>query len=249
MPERIVSTTVYATVLAVLMGLLALTVYAAQFPLGEWSAVVALSIAAAKTLLIALFFMHWDRAGSLIRVFSLAGLLWLLLLMTLVLADYMRPERTGPEAQSEPPKPGLPILDAAFVCLFSTPTGFRLIAQGCEAWRATLGKDATRTFTPTGLRRSAGRGVEWHNPVGVDPSRPSLTQGSPPSRATLGYRAHRLWRRNPPNREMRNFKTSALGSRASFEKLRVGLLGSGKSIGRGTSLDRGPPRRRTVAIG
>jgi cytochrome c oxidase subunit IV len=93
MSDRIISTASYAAVFALLLGLLALTVAAAHLPLGEWSVVTALSIAAAKAVLIGLYFMHLRHADNLVRVFSLAGLFWLLLLMTLVMADYVtRPD-------------------------------------------------------------------------------------------------------------------------------------------------------------
>jgi cytochrome c oxidase subunit 4 len=82
------STRTSAVVLLSLLGLLALSVIAAHFPLGIWSSIVALGIAAIKAGLIAWFFMHLRDETTLIRVFSLAGLFCLAVMFTLLTSDY-----------------------------------------------------------------------------------------------------------------------------------------------------------------
>jgi cytochrome c oxidase subunit IV len=74
---------------AALMALLALTAVTSRVPLGVWNAPVALAIAAAKMLLVFLFFMQlWYRRG-LIRVFAAAGFFWLAIIGVLTFSDYL----------------------------------------------------------------------------------------------------------------------------------------------------------------
>jgi hypothetical protein len=70
--------------------------------------VVSLGIAAAKMLLIGLFFMHLRRPDSLLRLAGGAWLLWICFLVILVFADQvMRAPLTQPEhmgdRRAEPP--------------------------------------------------------------------------------------------------------------------------------------------------
>ena len=71
-------------VLAVLTG----TTWAlSSVELGEWSLVIALFIAVVKGATVALFFMHlWDQKGASRLVF-VTSLVFVMLLMTLVVAD------------------------------------------------------------------------------------------------------------------------------------------------------------------
>ena len=72
-----------------LMVLLALTALASKAPLGGWSVVVSLAIAAAKMALVFLFFMQlWYQRG-LVRVFAAAGFFWLLIMALLTFSDYL----------------------------------------------------------------------------------------------------------------------------------------------------------------
>jgi cytochrome c oxidase subunit 4 len=77
------------TVYIGLMVLLALTAGSHAFPLGSWNAVINLGIAAAKTVLIALFFMNLRHETTLVRILSGVGIFWLSILFTLTLADYL----------------------------------------------------------------------------------------------------------------------------------------------------------------
>ena len=78
----------YITVWAVLLILLGLTVGAAYVPLGPFNTITAVSIAVAKAVIIALYFMHLRNSPRLMWVFAGAGFFWLLILFTLVFGDY-----------------------------------------------------------------------------------------------------------------------------------------------------------------
>jgi cytochrome c oxidase subunit 4 len=73
----------------VLMVLLGLTILAAAFPLGAIGLIIALAIAAAKAILVVLFFMHVKYQPRAIAVFAATSLLWLGILLTLTLSDYI----------------------------------------------------------------------------------------------------------------------------------------------------------------
>ena len=75
-------------VYAALLALLALTAAATLLPRGPWSNPIALGVATAKTGLIALYFMRLRYQPGLVRLFALAGLFWLAILLVLSLADF-----------------------------------------------------------------------------------------------------------------------------------------------------------------
>ena len=94
MPRHVVSQRVYLSVLIALMALLAVTVCASFVDFDRFagrgvSAAIALSIAIAKGLLIVLFFMHVKYGSRLIWVFAAAGFVWLSILLSLTLTDYL----------------------------------------------------------------------------------------------------------------------------------------------------------------
>lgn len=80
--------TTYTLVFVALMILLALSVIAAQFDLGDFNLVTALGISVAKAALIVTFFMHVGETLPITRLAALGGLLWLSIMVTLTLADY-----------------------------------------------------------------------------------------------------------------------------------------------------------------
>ena len=80
---------VYLWTWVALMALLASTFASAHFRLGALNAIINLAISAAKTVLVALFFMHLRRAGALIVVFAIAALFGLALLFGLSGTDYL----------------------------------------------------------------------------------------------------------------------------------------------------------------
>ncbi len=71
-----------------LMVFLALTFASSYIPMGPWNTVANTAISCAKTLLIALFFMHLRGAGALLRIAAFAGLIWLALLFGLSWTDF-----------------------------------------------------------------------------------------------------------------------------------------------------------------
>jgi cytochrome c oxidase subunit 4 len=73
---------------AALTTLLALTVAASFVLTGASSIAVSLGIAFAKSALIFWFFMQIRRETGLMRVFSVAGAIWLMILLTLATIDY-----------------------------------------------------------------------------------------------------------------------------------------------------------------
>ena len=73
---------------ALLLGTF-LTYEAAQLDLGPFNAAVALIIATTKALLVALFFMHLRGASEkLLKVVVISTLFFLMILLTLSMADY-----------------------------------------------------------------------------------------------------------------------------------------------------------------
>jgi cytochrome c oxidase subunit 4 len=79
----------FVTVWASLLVLTALTVFVATLELGPFNAVVALSIATVKALLVLLFFMELRYSTALTKVVVIAAVFFLMLLLGLTLSDYM----------------------------------------------------------------------------------------------------------------------------------------------------------------
>jgi cytochrome c oxidase subunit 4 len=78
----------YVLVFLALLALTAATVALSSVDLGPWHSTVGLTIAAAKALLIMLFFMHLLHTKSVLWVMALSGLFWLGILLFLTLTDY-----------------------------------------------------------------------------------------------------------------------------------------------------------------
>lgn len=72
-----------------LLALLALTMLVGSVDLGWTNAVANLAIATLKALLILWVFMHLREMTAFLRLVAVAGLLWLGLLVTLGLGDWM----------------------------------------------------------------------------------------------------------------------------------------------------------------
>lgn len=85
-----------------LMLLLAATTGSAWLPLGTWNGIVNLGIAAAKVLLVAVFFMHLRDAGGLVRLVAVVALIMLALLFSLAASDYLH--RRSDPAPWQPPR-------------------------------------------------------------------------------------------------------------------------------------------------
>ncbi len=79
----------YLLIGVALLLLLGLTAGLAWVNLGPFNVVVALLIAAAKALLVIFFFMHVGYSKKLIWIFSGVGFVWLGILFTLAMSDYL----------------------------------------------------------------------------------------------------------------------------------------------------------------
>ncbi|QDT74947.1 cytochrome C oxidase subunit IV family protein [Lacipirellula limnantheis] len=73
---------------ALMVGLLA-TVAVSYVPLGSWNLVVALAIAFTKAILVVLIFMHVLNSPRLTWIAVSAGVIWLAIMLSLMMADYM----------------------------------------------------------------------------------------------------------------------------------------------------------------
>jgi len=87
----------YYLVFAALMVLLVVTVAATYIPWGSRiGIVIAMAIAIVKATLVVLHFMHVKGSSGLTKVFVVAGLAWLAILMGITLIEYhTRPWLTG----------------------------------------------------------------------------------------------------------------------------------------------------------
>src|SRR5438034_3795203 len=86
--EEVTQPKVYVRTCLALLALLELTWAIAYVDLGPFNLIVALAVAMAKAIVIALFFMHIKGSSRLLHLAAVAGLLWLLILISLTLSDY-----------------------------------------------------------------------------------------------------------------------------------------------------------------
>src|SRR5215813_7847757 len=89
MSEHVVSRKIYFAIFGTLMVFTGLTVWVANFDLGTWNAVVALTIAVCKATLVVLYFMHVRYGPKLTWVFIGAGVIWLIILFAFTLSDFL----------------------------------------------------------------------------------------------------------------------------------------------------------------
>jgi cytochrome c oxidase subunit 4 len=87
--DHVVSPAVYVGVFLALIAGTGLTVFAATVDLGMWNTPVALLIAVAKAALVVLYFMHVKYSSRLVSLAVGASILWFLLLIAGVAADYL----------------------------------------------------------------------------------------------------------------------------------------------------------------
>lgn len=78
----------YLLVAGALFVLLGLTIGSSYMHFGPLNIVITLAIAGAKAGLIILYFMHVRHSVPLVRLTAFAGLLWLVVLIGLTIADY-----------------------------------------------------------------------------------------------------------------------------------------------------------------
>ena len=72
-----------------LLVLLAITVATAYVPMGPFNTILNMGIAAAKVILIVLFFMKILASRPLIRLACTVGVFWMILMFTLTAGDYL----------------------------------------------------------------------------------------------------------------------------------------------------------------
>ncbi|MGD0498387.1 MAG: cytochrome C oxidase subunit IV family protein [Bryobacteraceae bacterium] len=89
MSQHVDSVKTYAAVWITLLFLTGMTTAVAYVDLGPFSVVAALAIAVSKMLLVALFFMHVRYSSKLTKLVVSGGLLWLLILITLGMTDFL----------------------------------------------------------------------------------------------------------------------------------------------------------------
>src|SRR4051794_18911577 len=89
MSEPAISRRTYIITYVALLCLTAATTEVAFLDLGPFNTVMAVAFAGAKALLIALFFMHLIASPALARVIAIGALIWLGILMSLTLGDYL----------------------------------------------------------------------------------------------------------------------------------------------------------------
>ena len=90
MSEKIVTKKTYTLVWVALMCLTGLTAGLSLINLQQWSTVVALLIAVAKSLLVAIFFMHLlYEKEKVVWIWATVGIFWLGILMVMTIADYI----------------------------------------------------------------------------------------------------------------------------------------------------------------
>lgn len=89
MKGPVVSIKTYTWVFLALLALALLTTLIGFLDLGPFSMVIAVTIATAKAVLIASFFMHALYESKVIRVILAGGVIWFLIMVSLTLGDYM----------------------------------------------------------------------------------------------------------------------------------------------------------------
>jgi cytochrome c oxidase subunit 4 len=89
MSRHIMPVRTNVSIFVALLVLLFATVGAAYLPLGVLHFPVAMTIAVAKAVLIVLFFMHLLYSGRLMMVVSVAGFVWLAIMLAFTLTDYL----------------------------------------------------------------------------------------------------------------------------------------------------------------
>ena len=89
MTEEISPVRTYVLVAGALIVLTLVTVGASYLPLGRWHPAFALIIAAAKALLVVLFFMNVRHSGPLTKIAIIVALFWFGILLVGTLNDYL----------------------------------------------------------------------------------------------------------------------------------------------------------------
>jgi cytochrome c oxidase subunit 4 len=89
MASHVVSLKIYVSIFVALLVMTALTIQVAFIDLGALNIYVAMTIAVIKATLVVLFFMHLRYSSSLTKLFFASGLVWLVILISLTVSDYL----------------------------------------------------------------------------------------------------------------------------------------------------------------
>jgi len=89
MAEPVVSRSTYFKTFLGLLALTLLTTGLGFLDLGSLNTAVAVLLAAVKACLIAAFFMHGLHESKTVRVIMMAGVIWLLIMISLTVVDFM----------------------------------------------------------------------------------------------------------------------------------------------------------------
>jgi len=89
MAKHVTSERTYYLIFATLISLTLLTVALSYVELGRLHLIVGLAIACTKAVLVVLFFMHLLYSSRLSWTMFLSGLLWLGILLSFTLVDYL----------------------------------------------------------------------------------------------------------------------------------------------------------------
>jgi cytochrome c oxidase subunit 4 len=101
--HHIVPVKIYFVIITILLVLTIVTVEVAKRDFGVMNNVIALGIAAVKMLLVVLIFMHLKYSAKILWICAGAGLVWLVIMMTITLSDYESRAWLGlPEAWEKP---------------------------------------------------------------------------------------------------------------------------------------------------
>ncbi|HEX4342841.1 MAG TPA: cytochrome C oxidase subunit IV family protein [Verrucomicrobiae bacterium] len=87
--EPVIAKSFYWKIWAALLVLLAATWGVAQFDLGQFNVIAAMTISVGKMLLVILYFMHVRYSSRLTWLFASAGFFWLVIMLCLTISDYL----------------------------------------------------------------------------------------------------------------------------------------------------------------
>jgi len=87
--HHIVPPTVYLIIVAILLVMTGVTVWASYIEMGVYNPIVALAIGVFKATLVVLFFMHVKYSTKLTKLTVFAGLFTFLALIGMTLSDYI----------------------------------------------------------------------------------------------------------------------------------------------------------------
>jgi cytochrome c oxidase subunit IV len=99
---HVVPVSTYVAVFTALVVLTIATVLAAGQDFGPFNTVVALGIAVTKATLVVLFFMHVKYGTSLVKLYVVAAIIWLGIMMVITLSDYASRGWLSPNPKAAP---------------------------------------------------------------------------------------------------------------------------------------------------